>query len=115
MTTDFVCHVEWGTSDPAGLSRFMANLFGWQFQEFAPDYLMYLPENGGISVGINRSGQMKSGGSPNVSVRVKDIDAALRKAQELGGNVAVPKVQMGTGSFAFISAPDGNLIGLQQV
>jgi predicted enzyme related to lactoylglutathione lyase len=46
---------------------------------------------------------------------VLDLDAMLVRAQSLGGKVVVPKTQMGKGSFAFISAPDGNLIGLQMV
>lgn len=115
MSSNFVCHVEWGTQDPATLSKFLNQLFGWEFQPFTPTYLMYLPANGGVSVGINQNDMMKAGGSPSVSVRVTDLDAVLVKAQELGGSVAVPKVQMGSGAFAFIQAPDGNIIGLQQV
>lgn len=115
MPEPFVCHVEWGASDPAVLERFFSQLFGWKFQTFTPGYLMYLPEGGGVSVGINTSTQMSPGGSPNVSIRVADIDAVLAKTLELGGNVAVPKTMMGSGAFAFITAPDGNIIGLQQL
>ncbi len=115
MSQPFVCHVKWGTSDPAVLERFLSQLFGWKFQAFAPGYLMYLPEGGGVSVGINASTQMSPGGSPNVSIRIEDIDAILSKAQELGGRVAVPKTMIGNGAFAFINAPDGNIIGLQQL
>ncbi len=58
---------------------------------------------------------MRAGGSPNVSVRVADLDAILVKAETLGGKVVVPKTPMGAGAFAFIAAPDGNLIGLQML
>jgi predicted enzyme related to lactoylglutathione lyase len=61
------------------------------------------------------SDQMRAGGSPNASIQVTDLDAILASARELGGAVAVPRTAMGNGSFAFISAPDGNLIGLQQI
>jgi predicted enzyme related to lactoylglutathione lyase len=115
MSTPFVCHVEWGSPDPAVLEKFLSQLFGWQFQSFAPNYLMYLPADGATSVGIWQSDQVKPGGTPNVSVRVLDMDAMLAKAEELGGKVAVPKTMMGTGSFAFVAAPEGNLIGLQQI
>ena len=77
--------------------------------------MIYLPVEGGVSVGIMQSDQMRPGGSPNASVRVLDLDAMLAKAEELGGKVVVPKTQMGTGAFAFVAAPDGNLIGLQRV
>jgi predicted enzyme related to lactoylglutathione lyase len=37
----------------------------------------------------------------------------FEKAKALGGEVAVPKTTIpGMGSFAFVKAPDGNLIGL---
>ena len=115
MPEPFVCHVEWGTPDPAVLDKFFSQLFGWKFQTFAPGYWIYLPASGGVSVGINTSDQMRAGGSPNVSIRVEDIDAVLAKAQTLGGAVAVPKTMLGSGAFAFITAPDGNVIGLQQM
>ena len=115
MSTPFVCHVEWGTPDPAVLEKFLSQLFNWRFQTFAPNYIMYLPSEGGISVGIMQSDQVKAGGTPNVSIRVVDMDLMLEKAEELGGKIVVPKTSMGEGSFAFIAAPDGNLIGLQKI
>jgi len=81
MTTPFICHVEWGTPDPKSLHEFLTKLFRWEFQTFAPGYLMHLPAGGGVSVGIIQSDQMRAG----------------------------------TGAFAFIAAPDGNLFGMQQV
>jgi uncharacterized protein len=115
MNTPFICHVEWGTSDPESLQKFLNQLFGWEFHPFTPDYLIYLPEGEGVSVGINKSIEMHAGESPNASVRVTDIDAVMAKAESLGGKVVVPKTQMGTGAFAYIKAPDGNLIGLQMI
>ena len=115
MSTPFVCHVEWGTKDPAALEKFLAGLFGWQFQPFAPNYMIYLPSDGSISVGIMLSDQVQVGGTPNVSIRVTDMDAMLTKAEEFGGKVMVPKTSMSSSSFAFVAAPDGNLIGLQQM
>lgn len=56
------------------------------------------------------------GGTPNVYIEVASIDACLEQAQLLGGGVAVPKTKVpGMGSFAFVKAPDGNLIGLHEI
>jgi predicted enzyme related to lactoylglutathione lyase len=115
MASPFICHVEWGTLTPDVLETFLTQLFGWQFQPFAPNYLIYIPVDGGASVGINLSDQTQAGGSPNASVRVTDIDAMLAKAEDLGGKIVVPKTMMGEGAFAFIAAPDGNLIGPQKI
>jgi len=43
---------------------------------------------------------------------VVSIDACFEKAKALGGEAAVPRTSMGIGSFAFVKAPDGNLMGL---
>jgi len=115
MNAPFICHVEWGTPEPEKLMDFLYQLFGWNFQQLAPGYLIFMPADGKVSVGIMKSDQMRAGGSPSASVRVDDLDANLKKVQELGGKVAVQKTPMGAGTFAFISAPDGNLIGLQQL
>ena len=115
MKAPFVCHVEWGTPEPEKLMNFLSQLFGWNFQPLAPGYLIFMSADGEVSVGILKSDQMRAGGSPSASVRVDDLDARLKKAQELGGKIAVQKTPMGTGAFAFISAPDGNLVGLQQL
>lgn len=115
MSIPFVCHVEWASKDPGALEKFLTELFGWQFQTFAPSYWMYLPADDSISVGIMQSEHAQAGGTPNVSIRVMDMDTALAKAEALGGAVAVPKTMMGSGAFACVAAPDGNLIGLQQL
>jgi predicted enzyme related to lactoylglutathione lyase len=115
VTTPFVCHVEWGTPDPDSLQKFLNQLFGWKFQAFTPEYLMYMPADGGVSIGVRKSDQVRAGGSPNASVRVNDIDDVMAKVESLGGKVVVLRTQMGTGAFAFIAGPDGNLIGLQMI
>ena len=46
-------------------------------------------------------------------VQVDDISAQLAKAEQLGGKVVVPKVDIPSyGSFAWFGDPDGNVIGL---
>lgn len=114
MSKPNICHVEWVTSDPAGLENFLAELFNWPFQTIDPNYMLYRPDDDGISVGILHSTKAQAGGTPNVSIRVADIDSILSKAEKIGGKIAVPKTDIDSGSFAFISAPDGNLIGLQE-
>jgi predicted enzyme related to lactoylglutathione lyase len=47
-------------------------------------------------------------------VNVDDIGAYLAKAESLGGKTLVPKMQIPTGSFAWLSDPDGNTVGLWQ-
>jgi predicted enzyme related to lactoylglutathione lyase len=115
MSAPFICHIEWGTPDPAVLENFLTQLFSWQFQAFAHDNVIYDSAGGGASVGIIHSEQMRVGGLPNASRRVTDMESMLAKAEELGAKIVVPKTPIGDGSFAFIAAPDGSLIGLQNL
>ncbi len=108
-----VTHVEWDTTDHVKLKDFLAGVFGWRFEPFGPGYFIYSPKSPGVSVGLNQNEKAQAGtGSPNVYIDVASIDASIEKARELGGGVAVPKTALPFGAYAFIKAPDGNLIGL---
>ncbi len=45
-------------------------------------------------------------------VQVDDLQAYLNKAQSLGGKTLVPPVEIPTGTFAWLSDPEGNTVGL---
>jgi predicted enzyme related to lactoylglutathione lyase len=110
-----ITHIEWATSNLAQLQTFLADLFGWKFEPFGEGYFSYNP-SAGVSVGLLHNPKAVPGGTPNVYVAVDSIDACLERAQALGGGVAVPKtVVAGMGGFAFVLAPDGNLIGLHEL
>ena len=48
-----------------------------------------------------------------IYVEVEDLEAYLKKAGELGGKTLVPPVTLpGLGSFAWLAAPEGNIIGI---
>ena len=48
-----------------------------------------------------------------VYVQVDDLEASLTKTAELGGKVLVAPVELAEqGSFAWIAAPEGHIIGL---
>jgi predicted enzyme related to lactoylglutathione lyase len=114
MATNVVTHVEWDTSDPTGLKDFLCGVFGWQFAPFGETYFVTDSRQTGIGVGVNKNVRAQiGGGTPNVYIDVESIEATLARAQSLGGSTAVPKTEIpGMGSYAFIKAPDGNLIGL---
>lgn len=118
MSTNIVVtHIEWQSKDYKGLAKFMSDLFGFKFDQFGEGYMYYTPGNDGVSIGISHDTRdLTPGGTPNVYISVKSIDDMLAKAQKLGGTVAVPKtiISQDMGGFAFVKAPDGNLIGLHE-
>lgn len=106
-----VVHFEIGCSDSAKTQEFFSQLFGWEIQQQGPAAMI----NTGAAVGIN--GHITAlGHEPHnyitVYVQVDDLPAYLEKAQTLGGKVLVPPVDIPTGTFAWVSDLDGNLVGL---
>ena len=118
MSVNAITHVEWQSKDYKGLAKFITDLFGIKFDPFGEGYMFYTPgTTDGVSIGINQDTHgATAGGTPNVYLTVKSLDDTLAKAQKLGGTVAVPKTVIAgdMGAFAFVKAPDGNLIGLHE-
>jgi uncharacterized protein len=100
-----------GKDGPA-LQKFYSELFGWQLQDpggYGHGMLMN-PEQG-IGGGI---GQAQDGGGGRVTfyVAVDDVQAALDKAEQLGGKTVVPVAQMETVTFALFADPEGHVVGV---
>jgi len=114
MSANAICHVEWSCTDLERAKAFLWGLFGWEFQEFTEDYMVFSAP-GGPGGGICKVADVKAGASPTVYVEVEAIEPMLEEAAELGGAVAAPKAEIpGVGWFAHITDPDGNIIGLFQ-
>lgn len=114
-----------GTHDLDGARRFYAELFGWEFVDQGPDFggyqmirkgQMFLA--GAMSSMVGPDGPTTEPQYPtawNVYLDVADIDAALARAQQHGGTVLVPAMQVGgAGSMALVQAPDGAVVGMWQ-
>ncbi|MBI5080120.1 MAG: VOC family protein [Chloroflexi bacterium] len=117
MSINIVTHIEWQSKDYARLAKFMTDVFGFKFDPFGEGYMFYTPGGDGVSIGISQDTDgATAGGSPSVYISVKSIDETLAMAQKLGGTVAVPKTVIAgdMGAFAFVKAPEGNLIGLHE-
>lgn len=114
MAKHAICHIEWSSTDLGRTKAFLSGLFGWEFQPFGGDYLVFsTPE--GPGGGIMKADEVKSGESPLVYIEVEEIEPYLERAKGLGGRVAVPKTEIPTvGWFAHLTDPDGNVVGLFQ-
>lgn len=110
-----IVHIDIPAEDPQALSRFYAGFLGWQVQSLpAMAYTRFQAPNGvtGGFVGLEGPTQPRKG-ELLVYVGSDDIDGDLRKAEELGGKVAVAKTEIPkTGWFAVLEDPAGNRLGL---
>lgn len=102
-----VVHFEIGCRDKAKTEQFFGELFGWHI---------------GPTSAIDTGGQGIPGHITSLGhepqhytmfyVEVDDVQAYLDKAASMGGKTVVPPVKIPTGTFAWFSDLDGNIIGL---
>lgn len=121
---DPVVHFEIIGRDPAGLRRFYGDLFGWQFQtRDAVTVAVSEPGSYGFIDGATTGeGSGINGGvgggenfTPHVLfyVGVPDVEAALCKAEALGGTRQLgPEGVRGTLVVGRFTDSEGNLIGV---
>lgn len=110
--------VDLSTPDVAASTAFYGALFGWESGGMADE------ESGGYDIFMLRGkrvagvGPIQSPETPpswNVYVTVDDVEAAVAKASDAGGQVAVPPTDVFTaGKMAFVIDPAGAFTGLWQ-
>ncbi len=112
MPSNPVVHFEIGCHNGPQTREFFANLFDWDITP--PDAGMVITTGGEGSIGghiVELAAEW--GNYVTVYVQVDDLEAYLTKAAELGGKRLVEPVAVpGQGSFAWMAAPEGNIIGL---
>ena len=113
MSKRNVVHVELPAQDVPAASKFYENLFGWKMEHAAEfDYTMW-EDGSGYGGGFNKVTEETPAGQVIVYIHSDDIEADLKKVEELGGTVVTPKTEIpGTGWFGQFKDPTGNLLAL---
>jgi predicted enzyme related to lactoylglutathione lyase len=108
-----VVHFEVSGPDAGALQSFYADLFDWKINADNPmNYGMVEAEEGGIAGGV---GPNPPGAENHLTfyVEVDDLQAALDRAEQLGGKPATPPMDVPGGpSIAHFVDPAGNFVGL---
>jgi uncharacterized protein len=115
-----VVHFEVIGKDPQQLRGYYGELFGWEFDTSSPvSEEVSEPTNYGFVVrnttsdGTGIPGGVGGGSHVIFYVGVPDIEAALRKAESLGGTRQMGPPQAPTGLVVgHFTDPEGNLIGV---
>lgn len=105
-----VTHFEIGCRDSAKTRDFYAKLFDWQIVAEGQAAMIHTGGKG-IDGHITALGHDPQN-YVTVYVEVEDAKAYLDKAKALGGKILVPPIKIPTGRFAWLSDPDGNIVGL---
>jgi predicted enzyme related to lactoylglutathione lyase len=113
MSKRNVVHVEIPAADVPAASQFYEDLFGWKMQHVADfDYTMW-EDGSGYGGGFNKVSADHPAGQVLVYIHSDDIEADLRRVEELGGSVITPKTDIpGTGWFGVFKDPTGNVLAL---
>ena len=119
---DKVVHFEIPADDLDRARAFYQDAFGWTINSLPDlDYSIVettpidetnMPtEQGAINGGMMRREAPIT--SPVLTIGVDDVDASLRRVEELGGKIAIPKQAVADMGFtAYFNDPEGNLVGL---
>lgn len=108
-----VVHFEIVGKDREALQRYYAELFGWEINDDNPmGYGMVSREENGIAGGIS-GGPEGYEGHVTFYIEVPDVEAALAKAESLGGTrIMGPDEIMGMVILGQFADPEGHLIGV---
>ena len=108
-----LCWNELHTSDVDGATAFYSAVFGWNAESSDAGGMAYTE----VKVGDHTVGGMMSDANAPmpfwlVYFAVEDTDAAVAKAQELGGSVMAPPMDIPAGRFAVLGDPSGAGFGV---
>ena len=110
---DPVVHFEVVGQDGEALRSFYGDLFGWKIEGASEevDYGLVAAPKGGIAGGIGSA--PSGGGHVTFYVQVGDLQAALDKAESLGGKTVMPPSEVPGGTkIALFADPEEHVIGL---
>lgn len=108
-----VVHFEIGCRDAKAAGRFYRDLFGWSVTDEGTGVRIDTGEPDGIGGHIN-SRESDPYNYTIFYVAVDDIEAAVLKAEALGGKTLLPILALPSGRFTWIRDVEGNTIGLYQ-
>lgn len=109
---DPVMSFEIAGKDPEALRRFYGGAFGWRMGTVRSSYAMAYPDAGRGIDGVISPAQ-GGAGRAIFYIETGDLDAALKKIEELGGKRITGPVDVPSGpSIALFADPEGNVVGL---
>ena len=97
-------YVEFHATDLVAIKQFYGQVFGWEFQDYGPDYTSF--KDGRIAGGFSR-GRVSPGG-PLVVIYVDDLQSAEKQIKDAGGKITREIFSFPGGSRFHFADPGGN-------
>lgn len=103
-------YVEFTVRDLVAAKRFYAAAFGWQFNDYGPEYAGIKGDEGEVG-GLHQTDQLRTGG-PLVILYSNDLEKTLDAVRSAGGKIVrEPFLFPGGRRFEFTD-PSGNELGV---
>lgn len=106
-------YIELTVDDLAAAQRFYAAAFGWEFNDYRPQYAgIRAPGGDGEAGGLNAADPLRGPGGPLVLLWSADLDASAAAVAEAGGRVTQGPYEFPGGRRCHFTDPAGNELGV---
>ena len=107
-TNNHINYVEFPAHDLAATKAFFSTVFGWQFQDYGPDYTCVMGQ--GIDGGFYKSDLKStySQGGALVVIYADDLESVEEKVKAAGGKIVQPIFSFPGGRRFHFCEPCGN-------
>ena len=124
-TMNKVSHFEIPYEDQERAQKFYEEVFGWQITKFSDEgyYLVFTTKSDPNTMMPSEPGAINGGllkrdstaKNPLLVIDVPNIDDHIKKIEDAGGELIMPKVSVGdSGFFARVTDTEGNVIAIWQ-
>ncbi len=103
-------YVEFTVRDLAAAKRFYAAAFGWQFNDYGPEYAGIKGAAGEVG-GLHQAGEARVGG-PLVILYSNDLEKSLAAVKSAGGKIVREPFAFPGGRRFQFTDPSGNELGV---
>jgi predicted enzyme related to lactoylglutathione lyase len=103
-------YVEFTVRDLGAAKRFYAAAFGWQFNDYGPEYAGIKGVDREVG-GLHQAPQVRTGG-PLVVLYSKDLDRTLEAVRAAGGKIVREPFDFPGGRRFQFTDPSGNELGV---
>jgi uncharacterized protein len=104
-------YIEFASADLEGSRRFFADVFGWRFQDYGPDYVAF--NDGRSDGGFYRVAALAEAvAAPLVVLYEDDLEAALQRVRAAGAQLVKPVFAFPGGRRFHFREPGGNVLAV---
>ena len=105
-------YIEFEAADVSRARRFYAEVFGWNFQEWGPDYISFDRASAGIDGGLRKAAAAVAPGTgaPLVVLYSRDLAATEAAITAAGGHIVVPTFEFPGGRRFHFRDTEGNVL-----